>query len=172
MQHHCSSVGPLTNLEIDDLITIWTRRLVLFARQWVNSADDVVQDVFVKLSRLQSKPDDVVGWLFMMTRSTAINHWKAESIRTRHEKAAAQENHEWFLPQNEDRLDAEFVKAQLLELPLEFREVVIARLWGGLSFVQVGILTGVSRKIAKQRYDEAIELLRKHLKIEQIDGQK
>ena len=53
--------------------------------------------------------------------------------------------------------------AALQGLPLEQREVIVARLWGGLSFEQLGELAGCSASTAFRRYEAGIEALRQKL---------
>jgi len=48
-------------------------------------------------------------------------------------------------------------------LPMEQREVVIARIWGGLTFDEIAALTGDSRTTVFRRYGEALEVLREKL---------
>ena len=167
---HNTETAPLDDQEIHTLVTTWTGRLVLFARQWVNLPDDVVQDVFLKLCELQKRPDDVVAWLFREVRSTAINCWKSEQARIRRENTVALTNPEWFQSSDESRLDGETVKEKLQELPQELREVVIARIWGELTLEQIATLTDSARTTTRRRYYEAIELLRKHMGIGSSDG--
>ena len=163
-----NSVAPvsLTDQEICELVSTWTRRLVLFARQWTDSVDDVVQDVFLKLCELPTPPDDVVSWLFRATRNAAMIRRRSEMARTRRENAVALANPKWFQSLDENRLDGETAKEKLQELPPELQEVVVARLWGGLSFEQIADLTDSARSTTRRRYYEAIELLRKRLAIE------
>ena len=161
-----TGIAPLTDQEIDDLVSIWTRRLVLFARQWTTSADDVVQDVFLELYRLQMRPDDVAAWLFKATRRTAISHWRSETARVQRENAVAVMNPEWFQSLDENRLDGEFVKDKLHELPQELREVVVARIWGELTFEQIATSTNSTPTTTRRRYHDAIKLLRNRLGIE------
>jgi DNA-directed RNA polymerase specialized sigma24 family protein len=40
------------------------RALTLYARQWSDSPEDVVQDAFVSLARQRFLPDRVVPWLY------------------------------------------------------------------------------------------------------------
>ena len=163
---------PLTDQEISDLVFTWTRRLVLFARQWTDSVDDVVQDVFLKLCELPTPPEDVVSWLFKATRNAAMTRLRSEMARVRRENAVALANPKWFKSFDEDRLDSETAKEKLQELPPELREVVVIRLWGGLSFEQIAVLTDSAQSTTRRRYYEAIALLRNRLGIEESDGRK
>ena len=152
---------PLTEQEINRLVHDWTRRLVLFAHQWTDSADDVVQEVFLKLYRLQTPPDDAVAWLFKVTRNDALNCRRSETLRTRRENVVASAKPDWFEPNEDDRLD---LAEKLRELPGELREIVVARLWGELTFEQIATTTETSMATAYRRYHEAIELLRSRMK--------
>jgi DNA-directed RNA polymerase specialized sigma24 family protein len=46
--------------------------LALFARQWCDTAEDVVQDAFVALARQVPAPDRPVAWLYRVVRNGAI----------------------------------------------------------------------------------------------------
>ena len=78
-----SNTTRLSDQEIADLVSIWIRRLSLFARQWTDSVDDVVQEVFLKLYRLEARPDDIAVWLFKTTRSVAVVSRHSETARGR-----------------------------------------------------------------------------------------
>ena len=47
--------------------------LVLYARQWCHSPEDVVQEAFLQLMRESHGADNVVGWLFRVVRNGAIS---------------------------------------------------------------------------------------------------
>ena len=49
------------------------RALVLFARQWTSSPEDVVQEAFVQLSRQTEAPRDPASWLYRVVRNGAIS---------------------------------------------------------------------------------------------------
>ena len=67
----------------------------------------------------------------------------------------------WFARSSEDALDADAVTEALESLEGTDREVVIARVWGGLSFTQIGQLIGASDSTAHRRYEAALGKLRK-----------
>jgi hypothetical protein len=45
--------------------------LVLFARQWCDAPEDVVQDAFVALARQEESPERALAWLFRVVRNGA-----------------------------------------------------------------------------------------------------
>jgi RNA polymerase sigma-70 factor (ECF subfamily) len=62
-------------------------------------------------------------------------------------------------------LDIEAATTALQALPLELREIVVAHLWGGLSFEQIGELAGVSASTAHRHYTAALQVLRRKLRV-------
>jgi RNA polymerase sigma-70 factor (ECF subfamily) len=52
------------------------------------------------------------------------------------------------------------VTAKLGELPPEQREVIVAHVWGGLSFSEIGELVGTSSSSAHRLYQEGLANLR------------
>lgn len=135
--------------------------LELYARQWCELPTDVVQEAFVELSRQPEVPQRPLAWLFRVVRNGALTARRSANRRRRHESRAAAEN--WFEETFDLPLDGAAATAALQELPDGQREAIVAHLWGGLSFVEIGELTGVSSSTAHRRYVEGLELLRKQL---------
>jgi len=140
--------------------------LVLYARQWCATAEDVVQETFIKLARQPPPPlADLTPWLYRVVRNAAISAARRESRRRRHETEAARRTPTWFLSSVDNQLDAAEAAAVLQKLPAEQREVVIARLWGGLTFEQVAALTGLSVGSAHRHYHAGLAALRERLHV-------
>ena len=139
--------------------------LTLYARQWCRAPEDVVQEAFVKLAAVGTLPDNVVGWLYRVVRNAAISAGRAARRRQRHETEAASRRPDWFVPNDGIGLDARSAAAALDALPDEQRETIVAHLWGGLTFEQIGELTGVSSSTAHRRYLAALEALRRRLRV-------
>jgi RNA polymerase sigma factor (sigma-70 family) len=136
--------------------------LTLYARQWCSAPEDAVQEAFLKLAS-RSPPPDTVGWLYAVTRNLARTAGRSERRRRRHEAVAAGRNPGWFAPTEGVGVDAEAAAAALNGLPPEEREAVIARIWGGLSFEQIGTLLGSSPATAHRRFTAGLALLRERL---------
>jgi RNA polymerase sigma-70 factor (ECF subfamily) len=136
--------------------------LVLYARQWCDAPEDVVQEAFLKLASLRRPPGDVRAWLYTAVRHGAIDAGKAARRRQRREAAAARPAR-WFVEPEVEGLDAAAAVAALARLPAEQREAVVARLWGGLGFEQIGAVAGCSASTAFRRYGAGIDALRREL---------
>ncbi|HVK12333.1 MAG TPA: sigma factor, partial [Gemmataceae bacterium] len=54
----------MTPRHLADLIDRHGPALVLFARQWCGTPEDVVQDALLKLVSLARPPDDPAAWLY------------------------------------------------------------------------------------------------------------
>jgi DNA-directed RNA polymerase specialized sigma24 family protein len=86
--------------------------------------------------------------------------------RRREQRAADREaapGGSWFTA-TDDRIDAEHASRLLADLDLETREVIVARLWGGLTFEEVARLQGCSLTTAHRRYQAG--LARLHARLE------
>ena len=70
--------------------------LELYARQWCDEPEDVVQDAFVKLASQPATPLNPAAWLFRTVRNGSINAGIAKRRRRRHEADAAAEVPAWF----------------------------------------------------------------------------
>lgn len=139
--------------------------LLLYARQWCAWPEDVVQQAFIRLASLPEMPDNVQGWLYRVVRNAAISSGRSERRRQHHESRAAASRPAWFVPNENRSVDTEAVVVALEQLPPEEREPLVAHVWGGLTFEQIGELSGVSSSTAHRRYLQALERLRARLQI-------
>ncbi len=137
--------------------------LELYARQLCDCSEDVVQDALIELVKQSPVPDDAVAWLYRVVRNKAISASRTSRRRRRHEMKAAACRARWFEQSHIDLIDAGTAAAALQSLPLEHREVVVARIWGGLSFRRIGELVGVSDSAAHRRYEAGLLALREKL---------
>ncbi|WP_232056321.1 RNA polymerase sigma factor [Tuwongella immobilis] len=146
-----------------NLISAHAAPLVLFARQWCALPDDVVQEAFVQLHLQQPPPDDPVAWLYRVVRNRAVSASRSDRRRRDRESRRAVDAG-WFQPAPDgDRLDRIAAMDALQELPLPEREIIIAHLWGGLTFAQIGGLVDCSAATAFRRYQTALQQLRTRL---------
>jgi RNA polymerase sigma-70 factor (ECF subfamily) len=135
--------------------------LRLFARQWGESAEDLVQDAFVRLARQAIPPERILPWLYRVVRNAALAAHRTTIRRRRREQRVSMPE-QWFSVV-EDRLDAREATRLLAELPLDCREVITARLWGGLTFEEIADLVGCSLPTAHRRYHSGLSQLRERL---------
>jgi RNA polymerase sigma factor (sigma-70 family) len=145
-----------------ELIDAHAPALVLYARQWCAVPDDVVQEAFCKLAAVRSWPDDPHAWLFRVVRNAAIDAGRSDRRRERREASVARLVR-WFVEPAIEGLDAASAVAALELLPAEQREVIVARLWGGMTFEQFASIAGCSASSAHRRFEAGLAVLREKL---------
>ena len=138
--------------------------LVLFARQWrrrVADAEDAVQEGFVRFWKARGRSRDDLAYLYACVRTAAIDAARAEAARKRRDALVDVEEESIFVPQH-DELAAQ-VETALSHLPDEQREVVVMKIWGGVTFAQIAEALEISPNTAASRYRYAIEKLESEL---------
>jgi len=98
-------------------------------------------------------------------RNRASSEARSARRRKQRESAFAAGNQDWFQPTDEGDLDPQDAAGTIGGLSDELREVVVARIWGGLTFEQIAEITQTSVSTAFRRYEEAISILRTRLRI-------
>jgi RNA polymerase sigma-70 factor (ECF subfamily) len=154
-------MGPIEPSEMGRLYRQHAAALRLYALQWGSGAEDLVQDAFIRLARQAPPPERVLPWLYRVVRNEALAACRSAARRRRRERDISPAE-AWFSTA-EDRLDGSEATRLLAELPLELREVIVARLWGGLTFEEVARLAGCSLPTAHRRYQTGLLRLRERL---------
>lgn len=147
-------------------------KLLLCARQWTRSladAEDVVQEAFVRYWRHQRHlPGDPQALLITSIRRAALDHARRQARRVAREEKAdggLEERECTFEPQpGEDAERREEIEAALERLPAVQREVLVLKIWNGLTFEQIGETLEIPANTAASRYRYALAALRKELK--------
>lgn len=145
---------------------LWERHaaaLVLSARVWCDTPDEVVQEAYWKLAQLEQLPENAAAWLFQVVRNLAISSGRASRRRRHHETRAALTRDNWFEANPAAPLDALAATEALAALSDEDRQIVVARIWGGLTWEQVGVLVGRPTATVHRRYQAALSALREKL---------
>jgi RNA polymerase sigma-70 factor (ECF subfamily) len=143
-----------------------------------HAAEDLSQDVFVKLShnltsyRFQSP---FHHWLFRLARNVAIDHLRREKVRSTTSldavpadgtpmKDRVREKGPDASAQAEASQRALVVRAAVLALPESFKEVVVLREWEDLSYEEIADRMDLSVGTVKSRLFRARGLLEAKLK--------
>jgi RNA polymerase sigma-70 factor (ECF subfamily) len=145
--------------------------LLLFARQWVTSrsdAEDVVQEAFVRFWRSRQQAREPIAYLYQCVRNCALEWLRAGARRGRREEAVARGEETFFILQSEVDERRRLIETALSRLPAEQREVVVLKIWGGLSFAQIADTLELSANTAASRYRYALAKLREQLAEETI----
>jgi RNA polymerase sigma-70 factor (ECF subfamily) len=135
--------------------------LRLYARQWPAGDEDLVQEAFVRLAQQSTAPQQVLPWLYRVVRNGALAAGRGEARRRRRQDRVRTPE-AWFAA-TEDHLDAQEATRLLAALPPDQREVVVARIWGGLTFEEIARVASCSLPTAHRRYQAGLTALRERL---------
>lgn len=154
--------------------------LLMLARQWGASAadaEDILQEVLFRFWARRKSVADPAAYLFSAVRNGAIDLSRRNAARRKREMGyGANSSAMEYLPapcadaSGESLVRQEMLKATLSELPAEQREVLIMKIWAGLTFEEIGKVTEVSTNTAASRYRYAISGLRRKLDPEVAHG--
>ena len=148
-------------------------RLLAYARARCNNAqeaEDLLQDALIKLWGYQEergyRPPDL-PLAFSVMRYLGLDHGRRKGRRDRRDQKIVQfqkgEDH-WLDPTLEETEEAGILRAEVEQLPDKLREVLTLKVWGGLTFAEIGTLLSISHNTAASRYRYALEQLQKKLK--------
>jgi RNA polymerase sigma-70 factor, ECF subfamily len=145
-------------------------KLLLCARQWTRTqadAEDVVQEAFVRYWRHQrGLAGEPMALLVTSVRRAAFDLARRDGRRTAREDQTARAFD--FQP-TAFRSDLEAderrvaIEGALQRIPEEQREVLVLKIWGELTFEQIGRELQVSPNTAASRYRYALAALRQEL---------
>lgn len=155
-------VRPSHASTISQLLEEHSAKLTLFARQWSDSPEDVVQESFIELARQVEIPNQPLAWLYRAVRNRAINSLRSKQRREHHERIAA----ELFDQRSAAKLD-DIERLVLFEcfeqLSAEERELIVLRVWSGLKWSEVASVTNTSTSSAQRNYVAALQTLKSYL---------
>ena len=151
------------NQQLQRLYERHAAALRLYARTWCRSPDDAVQEAMIELARQPELPVEPVPWLYQAVRFRAINLHRSERRRHEREQAVADQREPFFIQDPASDIDLAGLEAALEQLTDQNREIVVARIWGGLSFEQIANLTNLSSSSAHRHYRASLAELKQQL---------
>jgi RNA polymerase sigma factor (sigma-70 family) len=153
---------PIDARELEALLDRYWAPLIASIGGSHLEAEDTVQSAFVKLAAEDPVPSNCAAWLFAVTKRLSINERVSQSKRRSRELLVASQK---------AKVDGSTGNSGDLELrdllnTLEEceREVVVARIWGGLSFDQIASAFGDSKATVWRAYQSGISRLRESYK--------
>ncbi len=137
--------------------------LVAYARGFVPdaaAAEDVVHQVFLRLLSAElTKPDMPVAYVCRAVRNAALN---ARRSNLRLAALELQSNVFWHRGGNQEA--ALTLEKALAELPEEQREVVVMRIWSGMTLEEIAAAVDAPPNTIASRYRYALNKLREKLR--------
>ncbi len=142
-------------------------KYLYYRTQHRETAEDLTSQVFLKALDKFAAYDEARGtfiaWLYRIARNTVIDHYRASRDTLDIEDV-------WDLKSDADvARDAEArervrkLQPYLSALPKEQRELLLLRLWDGLSYAEISELVGKSEDACKMAYSRVVAKLRKEV---------
>jgi len=166
--------NAVPSVQISTPSEVWQRWLAeretvffLYARQQTRTAadaEDVLQEaLFESWRKAGGRPPDT-ALVFATIRRRSMDLARATQRRAVREVAALEGISEPYFIADFGRNDTDVRLAEAVgKLPEHLRETLTLRIWGGLSFPEIGKITGVSENTASSRHRYALEQLRGQL---------
>ncbi len=171
----------------DDLSSEWKEwfringtKLLLFARTQTNieaDAQDILQDAMLRLLKSYGSGENdkweppPLPLAYTALRHAAIDLARKNTRRTRREQnsdylvSAHDPAGDWFGTSTlEEKEKSSALKQAIGQLPGTFRDVLVLKIWGDLTFSQIASTLEIPANTAASRYRYALEALRKILK--------
>lgn len=130
----------------------------------VNLADDIVQDVFLKLWSIRQKVEDhtVKALLYTMAANMAKNHFKHQKVVYQFQLDRSGERSAGA-PDETIRMEQfnQQLQEALAALPSDQREVFLMNRIDGLPYREIAERLDISIKAVEKRMSEALKMLRK-----------
>jgi RNA polymerase sigma factor (sigma-70 family) len=152
---------------IEGAVKTHATALTLYARQFFagrnfHAAEEVVQEVFHRLSQQPTLPENLVAWLYTAVRNGAISAARSDKRRERREAQFGLTHGQppLFQPEPDSPFDGEKIALCLDKLDREEREIVTLHLWSDMPFGDIATLLGMPKTTVYRRYKDALETLR------------
>jgi RNA polymerase sigma-70 factor (ECF subfamily) len=127
------------------------------------TAEDITSKVFIKaLENIGSfKPEKAAfnTWLYQIARNSIIDHFRTHKPSGELDESLNLASSENLENQTHAKLELEKVKKYLNTLDPSVREIVVMRVWDGLSFKEIGEVVGKSEAASKMAFGRVMEKL-------------
>jgi RNA polymerase sigma-70 factor, ECF subfamily len=156
---------PLVELQVRELYERHARALTAYACSFgldFSLGQDVVHQVFLKLLKSESLSNQIsAGYLYRAVRNTCLN---ARRDVAREVSLGAEIN--WLMHRGGNREAEIALQSAMAKLPADQREVLIMRVWDGMTLEEVAKAVCISINTAASRYRYALEKLRNAFGVE------
>jgi RNA polymerase sigma-70 factor (ECF subfamily) len=140
---------------------------VYFKTNHQETCEDIVSLVFLKA--VEKIKDFKLGkgtfqaWLYQIARNTVIDHYRTKKDASNIDDYWSISDKTDILRDTEIKLKLEEVDEYLQQLKPMQREIIIMRVWQGMSYKEISEITGKSEASAKMVFSRAINKLREEV---------
>ncbi len=153
----------------NEIAALWSKYAdglgMLIRARCASRTDDIVQEAFIRLSRQTILPDDPLAWLARTARNLAIDLVRQERRRKQREERYVEVQGHWLEPETVLGISSDELTRALQLLSCQEHEILVAHIWNGMSFRQIGDVFQLSSSTANRHYQQALEKLRRALEV-------
>ena len=125
-----------------------------------SEAEDVLQETFVALLKLEKRPDNPEHYCVRAFRNRVLNFKRGLWRRVARELESAR----WFEPAEIKNDLEEAAQRALAKLPVEQREVIVLKIWHEMTYEEIASTLDLSPNTVAGRYRYGMEKLKGILK--------
>src|SRR3989344_6704647 len=128
------------------------------------TAEDLTSHTFLKALRSINSFSNTAGtfqaWLYQIARNTVIDHYRTQKATVNLEDAWDLHDNTDIVRDTDTALKLETVQAALQQLSSEQRDIVLLRVWSGLSYAEIAAIVGKTEDSCKVSFSRTIKKLR------------
>lgn len=142
-------------------------KYLYYRTQHRETAEDLTSQVFLKALDKFAAYDEARGafiaWLYRIARNTLIDHYRSSRETLDIEDVWDLQSDSDVARDAEARERIDKLRPYLSALPREQRELLLLRLWDGLSYAEISEILGKSEDACKMAYSRVVARLRKEV---------
>lgn len=125
-----------------------------------------MQELFVRLLARTAErgglqePPNPAAWLHRCVRNACLDEQRGRRRRISREQQVASDRREWFQPQTNDLIDIATARQLLESLPELPRQILVLRIWSGLTLAETAEVTGLPSSTVYDHYRLALARMR------------
>jgi RNA polymerase sigma-70 factor (ECF subfamily) len=153
--------------EFGKLYDLYAKKIyqfIYFKVHHKETAEDLVSTTFMKalegIQKFDQRKASFKTWLYSIARNSVIDHYRADRPTADIEDALGIRSSEDIERDTDMQMKIESVEKYMERLKPEQRELVLLRVWEGLSFKEIAEVTGKSEGACKVSFGRIITRLR------------
>jgi len=140
---------------------------IYFKTHHKETAEDLTSRTFMKavekLSTFDTDKGTFQAWIYQIARNTVIDHYRTKKIDSNIEDIWDLSSHEDLVRDFDTREKLKSVEKYLSTLSAEQRDIVIMRVWQGMSHSEIAEALGKTEASVKMSYSRTIRTLREKM---------
>lgn len=142
---------------------------VFYRTQDKNTSEEVTSQTFLKAAQkfhtFRPGKGSFQGWLYRIARNSLTDFYRSKKQHVDLEAAFSVSSSEDIEKEVSIKLDFEKFKEALSILKPEAKEIIIMRLWDGLSFKEIAEIIGKSEANCKMILSRSVKKLQEHITV-------